>query len=126
MKKTRNSTTSTSGGGGVTTAMRVIVPLQGVVQGRGGLFLGSVVPCALFYFLQLYLKGRGGRKSDDPPAPPESSPSETHLPEVSTLHRVHSRLLLSPRGTSGPALGSSRANAISKHADGPYYVGLTI
>ncbi|KAL2547445.1 putative aminotransferase ACS10 [Forsythia ovata] len=124
MKKTRNSTTPTTGGGGATTAMRVIVPLQGVVQGRGGLFLGSVIPCALFYFLQLYLKGRGGRKSDDPPAPPESSPSETHLPEVSTLHRVHSRLLLSPRGTNGPAQVSSRANAISKQVDGPYYVGL--
>ncbi|KAL2525117.1 putative aminotransferase ACS10 [Abeliophyllum distichum] len=95
MKKTRNSTTSTTGGGGVTTAMRVIVPLQGV-----GASLTT-----------LPLRRRG-------------SPSETHLPEVSTLHRVHSRLLLSPRGTSGPALGSSRANAISKQADGPYYVGL--
>ncbi|CAI9759429.1 unnamed protein product [Fraxinus pennsylvanica] len=121
MKKTRNSTTTTTGGGGATTAMRVIVPLQGIVQGRGGLFLGSVIPCALFYFLQLYLKGRGGRNSDEPAAPPESSPSETHLPDVSTLQRVHSRLLLSPRGTSGLAQVSSR---IAKQADGPYYVGL--
>ncbi|XP_022858638.1 probable aminotransferase ACS10 isoform X1 [Olea europaea var. sylvestris] len=126
MKKTRNSTTTTTGGGRATTAMRVIVPLQGIVQGRGGLFLGSVIPCALFYFLQLYLKGRGGSKSDEPPAPTEteSSPSETHLPEVSTLQRVHSRLLLSPRGSSGPAQVSSRANAIAKQADGPYFLGL--
>uniref|UniRef100_A0A0D9VW46 Cation/H+ exchanger transmembrane domain-containing protein n=1 Tax=Leersia perrieri TaxID=77586 RepID=A0A0D9VW46_9ORYZ len=25
--------------------MRIVVPLQGVVQGRGGLFLGSLIPC---------------------------------------------------------------------------------
>ncbi|KAF3647725.1 putative aminotransferase ACS10 [Capsicum annuum] len=123
------------GGGGTTTAMRVIVPLQGVVQGRGGLFLGSVIPCALFYFWQLYLKrnrsssssssSNSGDNNND-----ESNASErTHLPEVSSgsgLHRVHSRILLSPKGGTGQCQVSARANAIvSKQIDGsPYYVGL--
>lgn len=40
------------------TGTRLIVSLQGIVQGRGGLILGSVIPCAMFYFLQFYLKRR--------------------------------------------------------------------
>lgn len=37
--------------------MRLIVPLQGlIINGRGGLVLGSILPCALFYFLQFHLK----------------------------------------------------------------------
>jgi len=32
--------------------MKLIVPLQGVVLGRRGLLLGTLVPCTLFYFLQ--------------------------------------------------------------------------
>ncbi|KAL3619372.1 hypothetical protein CASFOL_036942 [Castilleja foliolosa] len=103
--------------------MRVIVPLQGVVQGRGGLFLGSVIPCALFYFLQLYLKSRGGGGGRTPPPPP--SDMETLIPETSSeMQRMHSRLLLSPRGSCGPAHVSSRANAVAKQSDGPYYAGL--
>ncbi|KAK6158072.1 hypothetical protein DH2020_005386 [Rehmannia glutinosa] len=112
--------------------MRVIVPLQGIVQGRGGHFLGSVIPCALFYFLQLYLKGRGRAP---PPPPPPSPPTEAEkqLAEQSSpssssssgLQRVHSRsLLFSPKGSSGPAHVSSRANAVVKQVDGPYYLGL--
>ncbi|KAA8521946.1 hypothetical protein F0562_012740 [Nyssa sinensis] len=123
---TTKPTTTTSGGGAI-TAMRVIVPLQGVVQGRGGLVLGSVIPCALFYFLQLYLK-RNRSGSTTPPSPPEeptSSSSSGQLNEVSSeLHRVQSRSILSPRGSSGPAHISSRANSIAKQTDGPYYVGL--
>lgn len=111
--------------------MRVIVPLQGVVQGRGGLFLGSVIPCALFYFWQLYLKrnrSSGGDNNGESTAPARS-PSSTHLPEVSSgsgLQRVHSRLLLSPKGTTGQSQVSARANSIiSKQIDSsPYYVGL--
>ncbi|KAK4365275.1 hypothetical protein RND71_016633 [Anisodus tanguticus] len=112
--------------------MRVIVPLQGVLQGRGGLFLGSVIPCALFYFWQLYLKrnrssSSGASAGDNNGEYPE--PSSTHLPEVSSgsgLRRVHSRLLLSPKGTTGQSQVSNRANAIvSKQIDSsPYYVGL--
>ncbi|XP_071919536.1 1-aminocyclopropane-1-carboxylate synthase 6-like isoform X1 [Coffea arabica] len=131
MKKDQESTpSSTSTGGGATTAMRVIVPLQGVVQGRGGLILGSVIPCALFYFFQLYLKrnrSKGGSGENSPPPPPARSPSGTHLQESSPLQRVQSRSLLSPRGggSSGPApLLASRADSIAKQADGPYYVGL--
>ncbi|KAK9143662.1 hypothetical protein Syun_013062 [Stephania yunnanensis] len=91
--------------------MRVIVPLQGVVQGRGGLVLGSVIPCALFYFLRLYLK----RNRASPASP--SSPSSSDL----LLPRTHSRTLLSPRAS--PALLSSRATSISKAPDSPYYAG---
>ncbi|MCD7464615.1 putative aminotransferase acs10 [Datura stramonium] len=130
---TRTNTT-TGGAGGATTVMRVIVPLQGLVQGRGELFLGSVIPCALFYFWQLYLKrnrssGGGSAGKNSEPSAPERSPASTHLPEGSScsgLQRVHSRLLLSPRGTSESAQVSSRANSvISKQCDGsPYYVGL--
>ncbi|KAL1556793.1 putative aminotransferase ACS10 [Salvia divinorum] len=105
MRKARNPSSTTSGGGAA-AGMRVIVPLQGLVQGSGGLVLGSVIPCALFYFLQMYLKsrGRGG------PPPEVEAPS----PQPATgLHRVHSRLLLSPR----PATVSSRANAIVRQRD---------
>ncbi|KAG8382339.1 hypothetical protein BUALT_Bualt05G0067100 [Buddleja alternifolia] len=128
MKKTKNSSSSTTGGSGAAAAMRVIVPLQGVVQGRGGLFLGSVIPCALFYFLQLYLKSRGGGGRTPPSPPPET---DTLSPEYSSpstsfsgLQRVHSRSLLSPRGSSAPAHVSSRANDIVKQSDRPYYSGL--
>ncbi|KAL3362166.1 hypothetical protein AABB24_014838 [Solanum stoloniferum] len=134
--RTTTTTISTGGaggrdGGGATTAMRVIVPLQGVVQGRGGLFLGSVIPCALFYFWQLYLKrnrSSGGDNNGESTAPARST-SSTHLPEVSSgsgLQRVHSRVLLSPKGTTGQSQVSARANSIiSKQIDSsPYYVGL--
>ncbi|GFZ06932.1 ACC synthase 10 [Actinidia rufa] len=88
-------TTSTTSGGRATTAMRVIVPLQGVVQGRGGLVLGSVIPCALFYFLQFYLKRH--RPGPTPTTPPSTPPEAA---EVSSppLHRVQSRSIVSPRG----------------------------
>ncbi|XP_057775647.1 probable aminotransferase ACS10 [Salvia miltiorrhiza] len=125
MRKARNpssssSTTTTAGGGGggAAAGMRVIVPLQGVVQGSGGLVLGSVIPCALFYFLQLYLKGRG-RGGGRAPPPEVEAPSPP-----SGLQRVHSRALLSPRAPGGPAAVSSRANAIVRQREGPYYEGL--
>ncbi|XP_042479300.1 probable aminotransferase ACS12 [Macadamia integrifolia] len=106
----------TSGGGG--TAMRIIVPLQGVVQGRGGLILGSVIPCALFYFLQLYLR-RNRSNSSSPPSPSQSS---GQLVEPSGLPRSSSSLF--SRSSTAPAYISSRANTIAKSADAPYYVGL--
>lgn len=117
--------------------MRVIVPLQGVVQGRGGLFLGSVIPCALFYFLQLYLK----RNRDDPtdpddpnsssssPAPrtgsPVSSPSDSAKQsiELTGLPRSLYRSLSSPRNPGGPICVSGRASSIAKSSETPYYVG---
>ncbi|XP_030532743.1 probable aminotransferase ACS12 isoform X2 [Rhodamnia argentea] len=40
--------------------MRLVVPLQGIVQGRGGLIIGSLIPCALIYFLRLHLKRHRG------------------------------------------------------------------
>ncbi|MBA0763849.1 hypothetical protein Gotri_013249 [Gossypium trilobum] len=109
--------------------MRVIVPLQGVVQGRGGLVLGSIIPCALFYFLQFYLK----RNRDDPDDKNESnstgqnpttrSPSSEHLTELPGLTRSLSRALLSPRN-SGPVSISARVSGIVKGGDSPYYMGL--
>lgn len=116
--------------------MRVIVPLQGVVQGRGGLVLGSVIPCALFYFLQLYLK-RNRRDPNPPPGGPPPSPEATsslgpspsestaQLPEVPLFPRSLSRIHLSPRSSAAPAYVSGRANSIVKGGDSsPDYVGL--
>ncbi|KAF8380406.1 hypothetical protein HHK36_027892 [Tetracentron sinense] len=128
------STSFSGSGEGGGTGMRLIVPLQGIVQGRGGLVLGSVIPCALFYFLQLYL--RRNRSSPPPPTtPPPSpspfpsplrspSPSSGQLTDISGLPRSLSRTHLTPRGSSGPAYVSSRANSISKSSDSPYYAGL--
>ncbi|KAK4558019.1 hypothetical protein RGQ29_007680 [Quercus rubra] len=107
------------------TGMRVIVPLQGVVQGRGGLFLGSVIPCALFYFFQLYLKRHRSQPNPPPPQPPPEN-SEGQLAEVSVsaLPRSLSRVHLSPRSPGGPAYVSGRANSIVKGGDLPHDVGL--
>ncbi|RVX15642.1 hypothetical protein VitviT2T_002118 [Vitis vinifera] len=107
-------TTTGGGGGRGRTEMRVIVPLQGVVQGRGGLVLGSVIPCALFYLLQLYFK----RHRSEPTPPPQK------LTEVSELNRSLSRTHLPARGSSAPACVSTRANSIVKSSDSPFYVGL--
>ncbi|XP_071707613.1 1-aminocyclopropane-1-carboxylate synthase 6-like [Rutidosis leptorrhynchoides] len=108
-----------------TTVMRVIVPLQGLVQGGGGgLVLGSIIPCALFYFFQLYLKSKSSSDSDDPP-PPSPSPeiSPIPLPPSGGLQRVQSvrSSIWSPRGH---AQVSSRGNSVIKQLDSPYDVGL--
>ncbi|KAL2334508.1 hypothetical protein Fmac_015721 [Flemingia macrophylla] len=97
-----------------TSGMKLIVPLQGVVQGRGGLLLGTLVPCALFYFLQLYLKRR--RSSDATCATPPSEPA---------LPRTSSRSNLSARAGSISRVRISRlASQISRPDDSLYYVGL--
>ncbi|CAI9288950.1 unnamed protein product [Lactuca saligna] len=129
-QKSRNSVDNlhetTTGATGVTTDMRVIVPLQGVVQGGGGLVLGSIIPCALFYFLQLYLKAKN--PSDDvpnPSPPPQLPETPPPPPPPGGLQRVHSvRSIWSPRGTNGQVQVSTRANSVIKHPDSPYYVGL--
>ncbi|XP_031253569.1 probable aminotransferase ACS10 [Pistacia vera] len=133
--KLSNSTSPTNSSGGG-TAMRVIVPLQGVVQGRGGLFLGSVIPCALFYFLQLYLKRfrndpgdpKDPNSSSPPPrtGSPNTSPSNSagKLTELSGFPRSLSRSLLSPRNTGGPVSVSSRVSSILKSGESPFYLGL--
>ncbi|KAJ1431359.1 Pyridoxal phosphate-dependent transferase, major domain [Sesbania bispinosa] len=94
--------------------MKLIVPLQGVVQGRGGLLLGSLIPCALFYFLQLYLKRR--RSGSNP-----HSPSSTSSP---TLPRTSSRSNLSTRGSISRVRVSKLATLISKPDESLYYLGL--
>ncbi|KAF7820708.1 putative aminotransferase ACS12 [Senna tora] len=100
------------------TAMRLIVPLQGVVQGRGGLLLGSLIPCALFYFLQLYLKRDRSKNSSNPPSP---SASSSNLMELS---RSSSRSNLTTRGSIGRVRVSSLASDIAKPDESPYYIGL--
>lgn len=127
MYKNNSSSVNTTGGGGAAAAMRIIVPLRGIVQGNGGLFLGSVIPCALFYFLQLFLKSLGGGGSSGESPPPEET--DPVLPECSSspseLQRVHSRSqLYSPRGSNGPAQVSSRASSVLKQANGLFYIGL--
>ncbi|XP_034711319.1 probable aminotransferase ACS12 isoform X2 [Vitis riparia] len=108
-----------SSGGGAGAAMRLIVPLQGVVQGRGGLILGSVIPGALYYFFQLYLKRcRSAKPNSNPPSP--SSPSA----QLADLSRSSSRSNLSSRGSVGPVRVSARANSIAKPNASPYYIGL--
>ncbi|XP_022719678.1 probable aminotransferase ACS10 isoform X2 [Durio zibethinus] len=110
--------------------MRVIVPLQGVVQGRGGLVLGSIIPCALFYFLQFYLKRHRHDQDDQNESnsldenPSTRSPSSGKLAQLPGLTRSLSRASLSPKGQSGPVTISGRVSGIIKGADSPYYVGL--
>ncbi|KMS99160.1 hypothetical protein BVRB_2g047390 [Beta vulgaris subsp. vulgaris] len=104
-------------------AMRLIVPLQGVVQGRGGLILGSIIPCALFYFFQLYLKKNrnNNNNNNSPSSPPTLSPTSSNL----ELHRSSSRpSLSSARCSLGPARISSRASGLARPNDSPYYMGL--
>ncbi|KAE9606917.1 putative 1-aminocyclopropane-1-carboxylate synthase [Lupinus albus] len=100
--------------------MRVIVPLQGVVQGKGGLFWGSVIPCALLYFLQLYFKNRSRPPSNPPQSPQPNDP--TNLTHLSILSRSLSRILISLRTPTGSASLSGRANYITR--DTPYDLGM--
>uniref|UniRef100_A0A7C8ZR23 Uncharacterized protein n=1 Tax=Opuntia streptacantha TaxID=393608 RepID=A0A7C8ZR23_OPUST len=102
-------------------AMRLMVPLQGVVQGRGGLILGSIIPCALFYFFQLYLKKNRCRNNRQPPgySPPALSPTSSNAAD---LNRSSSRLSLSAART--PARISARASGLAAPNSSAYYVGL--
>lgn len=97
------------------------MPLQGVVQGRGGIILGSLIPCALYYFLQFYLKRNRPPPSSSSSNPPSPSSSSGNLGE---LPRTSSRLNLSTRGSIGRVFLSARASSIAKPNDSPYYIGL--
>jgi len=105
--------------------MRIVVPLQGVVQGRGGLVLGSLIPCALFYFLQLYIK------RNRPPAPAPGSPppgsdaaaAGNANSASSSIHRSLSRGLLTPRAAL-PSLSARCAVVRAGDEDSLYYAGL--
>ncbi|KAJ8536715.1 hypothetical protein K7X08_035116 [Anisodus acutangulus] len=107
---------------GRTSGMRLVVPLQGVVQGRGGLILGSLIPCALFYFLQFHLK----RHRPNPKPPSSSNPTSpsTSSPNLAELQRSSSRLNLSTRGSIGRVFLSSRASLVAAPNDSPYYIGM--
>ncbi|XP_042970723.1 probable aminotransferase ACS12 [Carya illinoinensis] len=101
------------------TAMRLVVPLQGVVQGSGGLILGSLIPYALFYFFQLYVKRHRSPRSDSNPTSPSQSSSN-----LAELPRSSSRSNLSSRGSIRRVRVSSRASSIARPNDSPYYIGL--
>ena len=100
--------------------MRIVVPLQGVVQGRGGLVLGSLIPCALFYFFQLYIKRN--RPAPAPGSPP--APASNANANASPIHRSHSRGLLTPRGAALPSLSARGAVVRAGDEDSLYYAGL--
>ncbi|KAK3022186.1 hypothetical protein RJ639_047008 [Escallonia herrerae] len=120
MTRTRSDTESDSPEQ-TSTGMRLIVPLQGIVHGRGGLILGSLIPCALFYFLQFYLKRH---RSPPPEKPPPSSSPGNSAANLAVFPRTLSRSSLSVRGSAGHAHVSSRADSIVREDDSPYYVGL--
>jgi aminotransferase len=104
------------------TGMRLIVPLQGIVQGRGGLILGTLIPCALFYFFQLYIKRNRGNSSNtplNPPSPSSSSPNLEEIPRTSSRSSFLGRV-----GSFGPVSVSGRASLIVRGNDSPYYIGL--
>lgn len=116
-----NGKTSPPRDSGGTSGMRLVVPLQGVVQGRGGLILGSLIPCALFYFLQFYSKRHRPPKPDASNPPLPSTPSTNVAAE---LQRSSSRLNLTTRGSVGRVFLSSRASVVAAPNDSPYYIGM--
>jgi hypothetical protein len=99
--------------------MRIVVPLQGVVQGRGGLVLGSLIPCALFYFFQLYIK----RNRPAPAPAPAPAPGSPPPAAASPILRSHSRGLLTPRAAL-PSLSARGAVVRAGDEDSLYYAGL--
>ncbi|KAM3196033.1 hypothetical protein ACQJBY_071952 [Aegilops geniculata] len=114
------------GGGGrqrrADGGMRIVVPLQGVVQGRGGLVLGSLIPCALFYFLQLYIKRNRPPPRSPTAAASSAAPAGAAAGPLSPIHRSLSRGLLSPRAL--PALSARGALVRAGDDDSLYYAGL--
>ncbi|XP_027360799.1 probable aminotransferase ACS10 [Abrus precatorius] len=98
--------------------MRVIVPLQGVVQGRGGLFWGSVIPCALFYFLQLFFKTRHNHRSSSSHNHKEDSSFHRSL---SPRHPPTASAYVSPRASSVTAVNCPYYLALQKANDNPYH-----
>ncbi|CDY45474.1 BnaC09g12920D [Brassica napus] len=115
-RSSKSESENSGGGGGGTTAMRVIVPLQGVVQGRGGLFLGSVIPCAFFYFLQFYLK-RNRKNEPDSGEPIPNPDSDSASPDPTRSQSVGNLTELATASVSG------RASCVIKGGDSPYHVG---
>ncbi|KAF7813298.1 putative aminotransferase ACS12 [Senna tora] len=82
-----------------------------------GLLLGSLIPCALFYFLQIYLKRRrSGDPSSSPPPPP--------APNAPEVPRSLSRSNLSSRGFTGPVRVSGLAKFLSDSKNSLYDIGL--
>uniref|UniRef100_A0ACD5ZS48 Uncharacterized protein n=1 Tax=Avena sativa TaxID=4498 RepID=A0ACD5ZS48_AVESA len=97
---------------------------MGVVHGRCDLVLGSLIPCALFYFLQLYIKRNRLPSSPAPGSPTAASratPSGTAAEAVSKIHSTLSRGIISPRGSRPLRCG---ALARAGDEDSLYYAGL--
>ncbi|KAL9237234.1 hypothetical protein vseg_011811 [Gypsophila vaccaria] len=102
--------------------MRLIVPLQGVLQGKGGLILGTIIPCTLFYFYQLYLKKN--RPPPPPPPPPSTPPSTPPFLSPTSSSADLRRPNLRTSSSVGPAQISSRAHGLSRPNASAYYIGL--
>jgi aminotransferase len=117
--QTQNQNPKTESSSSSRNGMKLIVPLQSVVQGRNGFLLGSLIPCALFYFLQLYLKRRrsNSNSNSNPSSPSSSSPTLV-------LPRSSSRSNLSSRGSISRVRVSKLASILSKPDDSLYYIGL--
>lgn len=94
----------------------MIVPLQGLVQGTGGLFWGSVIPCALLYFLQLYLRTKPCHHPQPPPSHKDQDQDSTSFHRSLSSNHRHST-------SSASAYVSPRANSLTA-ANSPYYLGL--
>jgi len=114
-KKTQSEPPSSSSSSSSSrSGMKLIVPLQAVVQGRNGFLLGSLIPLSLFYFLQLYLKRRR----------PENNSNNPSSPTTLLLPRSSSRSNLSSRGSISRVRVSKLANVVAKRDDSLYYVGI--
>ncbi|CAN0878495.1 Probable aminotransferase ACS12 [Linum grandiflorum] len=85
-----------------------------VVHGRGGLILGSLIPCALFYFLQLYLKRHR--------SPPTEAPILLLLLLPRRIRRR--RPLRLPTSSSSPGAPPAPICSAAKPNESPYYIGL--
>ena len=113
-KKTQSEPPSSSSSSSSSrSGMKLIVPLQAVVQGRNGFLLGSLIPLSLFYFLQLYLKRRRPDNNNNSPSSP-----------TLLLPRSSSRSNLSSRGSISRVRVSKLANVVAKRDDSLYYVGI--
>ncbi|KAH7302276.1 hypothetical protein KP509_23G063700 [Ceratopteris richardii] len=114
--------------------MRIIVPLQGVVQGRGGVFWGSVIPCGLFYLLQLYIRQRRPNSSEEDngetgEAAPSSDASLSRVNSHSDVSAANNKESTSSgshiqlRSPRRPSFVSHRAITLSDTGDSAYYIG---
>ncbi|XP_038685569.1 probable aminotransferase ACS10 [Tripterygium wilfordii] len=103
------------------TGMWLMVPLQAIIQSRGGIIIASLIPCALFYLFQLYLKLH---RSSDPPTSSNTPSLSTSSPNPVDFPRSSSRLKFPTRGSIVRVHVSNRASSIAKPNDLRCSIGL--